>query len=242
MVELESYGIGVQYTTWTRIEPELHPGRGRNHSDRLCQGFDSRACAENHLKEHVADIQWKTSTKRKQRWTLQGGRCWYCGELMEFDTVGEPRSAEEEHQTPQSWARRGRRALGGVRVNDGVNVVLACRACNQDKGASDVREYRAVLADRRGGAYVLFHGEWQRMATVRLARRSDAWKQRAGDAAPSVTRASLERSLAWIEQEGRVELHFDRALALEVPPAVPDEWLDTLLAREQRPPRPAPSQ
>lgn len=232
MVELPSFGIGVHYTTWNQIEPELHPGDGKNVSDELCKRFDTRWQAQRHLTGHSARIRWETSTKRKRRAELQSGRCWYCGERMELETLGRPRSAEEEHQTPQSWQARGERG-----VNDGVNIVLACRECNQRKGVLDLRGYRKLLLEQGlfTGGYLLFHGEWQRMATLRFARRSADFKRHSPDGPPQMTSELLAMFLTWTEQSSRVILAFPRELALEVPAVIPEEWLDSLLVRASRP-------
>jgi hypothetical protein len=97
---------------------------------------------------------------RREKWELQGGKCWYCGcdiscdHLRVFDDqqkLVDPEGlapVEIEHQVPKS--------KGGGDAKD--NLVLACKPCNRAKSDRTVDEYRTYLA-ARVGLSVTFHGE-----------------------------------------------------------------------------------
>lgn len=56
--------------------------------------------------------------KRGYLYQLQGGRCYYCGEMLEYE------HCTIDHVIPRS--------LGGTRELG--NIVVACVSCNQAKG------------------------------------------------------------------------------------------------------------
>lgn len=58
------------------------------------------------------------------------GHCWYCGELLS-ENLGRRGAGQREHQLPRS---RGGKA--------GLNLVLSCEGCNQQKGTLNLAEYR----------------------------------------------------------------------------------------------------
>ncbi|WP_412030536.1 HNH endonuclease [Deinococcus yunweiensis] len=94
------------------------------------------------------------------------GRCWYCGRPMNVSTIGQPDSAEVEHQVPRS--------SGWVHVNRSENVVMACRRCNNGafpgKGHLNVNGFRKRLEAFRQLSGLMFYGEvlrnWRDVAMV----------------------------------------------------------------------------
>jgi len=68
----------------------------------------------------------RTRWARKVLIVKHGGRCYLCGEAVELGDEASPRYATLDHVIPLS--------KGGA---DNIsNLALACRKCNQDKGAS----------------------------------------------------------------------------------------------------------
>ena len=80
--------------------------------------------------------QHRHPDRNRRRWTRDqlvrrsGGRCEYCGEQVDFTGTGD-RQATIDHVLPRSQ--------GGTDVL--ANLKLACKACNQDKGAQALAEW-----------------------------------------------------------------------------------------------------
>jgi 5-methylcytosine-specific restriction endonuclease McrA len=76
-------------------------------------------------------------------------RCWYCGcKVLLEGSKAAPRLATIDHQKPLS--------KGGY--NKRSNKVTACFACNQEKAAMGLDEYRNHLSQAKGER-VVFYGE-----------------------------------------------------------------------------------
>ena len=73
----------------------------------------------------------------------EGGRCVYCGDIARRPGPGirrTPNLATLDHVVPRSQ---------GGRLECG-NLVLACRACNNERGVIDAAAFRASKARERG--------------------------------------------------------------------------------------------
>ncbi len=115
--------------------------------------------------------------------TSAGPRCWYCGTGVHcarrlrgaeghvpglarryFQTHSPHTVRTREHQVPRS--------RGGS--DEECNVVIACHACNQSKGALLVDEFRAVLQRRHPQWDGVFSGEAQTPTILPFAPNRDA--------------------------------------------------------------------
>lgn len=167
LVETESYAPGPQYLNWTtQLRPELD---ARRISYALAPQKGSRQEAQAYVDENPYLVQLYTGSNRHKLTRAQGGRCWYCGCVLNLSRSGLDDSAELEHQTPRS------RDLPESYADS--NLVISCRACNNPagdgKGNRTLEEYRSYLLQRRyaGKAHLFFYGEWLRF--VRLARAGE---------------------------------------------------------------------
>lgn len=83
--------------------------------------------------------------RRHMRWLLfgiQDGRCFYCTEPMSLSF-----SARDNIWGNAATLEHLRRRADGGR--GGMNMVLACRDCNQRRGERGWEEYRSQRLDRR---------------------------------------------------------------------------------------------
>lgn len=79
-------------------------------------------------------------TKRHRKAVLATRlRCWYCADVLTR------RTRTRDHKIAQS--------CGGS--DDASNIVWACRACNNEKDAMSIEQYRTFLGGRR----IVFFGE-----------------------------------------------------------------------------------
>lgn len=85
--------------------------------------------------------KWLNSAARRQTMakliTAQSGRCYYCEKIMRRDVrARHPDRATIEHRVP--------RAAGGS--SRSINLVAACRDCNNRKGALSEADFRSTLS------------------------------------------------------------------------------------------------
>lgn len=90
--------------------------------------------------------KWLNSAARRQTMAkliaAQGSRCYYCQKIMRCDVrARHPDRATIEHRVP--------RAAGGS--SRSINLVAACRDCNNRKGALSEADFRSSLSTCAGG-------------------------------------------------------------------------------------------
>lgn len=82
-----------------------------------------------------------TKATKQAVWEKTQGRCWYCGQhVVSAKQAGDQLGITQhiEHQTPF--------CEGGT--DEVVNLVLACKGCNYDKGMKNLEEFRQTIYDR----------------------------------------------------------------------------------------------
>ena len=156
LVETDSYAPGAHCLDWeTQLRPELE---ARGFSYGLAPKQTTEWEARTYVDANRDKVKPYVGSNRRAKARAQGGRCWYCGRVMNINSVAEPDSAELEHQTPQS------RNLPECYSDS--NKVASCRACNNPaedgKGNRTLEEYRAYLLKKRypGMKHLFFYGEW----------------------------------------------------------------------------------
>jgi hypothetical protein len=97
------------------------------------------------VQARITETCWRLAVKGTRQWRERraamaeacGSRCWYCGRVVSLATedARTPCAGTIDHQTP--------RDSGGDDADN--NLVLACFACNSQKGTWTVEEYRAYL-------------------------------------------------------------------------------------------------
>lgn len=111
---------------------------------------------------------------KKLMCALQGGFCFFCGRTMSLDPADkiEPHYATRDHMLPKS--------LGGD--DSWGNTVMACRACNQNKGGRVPTEMECI---RQAGLFAVFEQQ-----VAKRAAEMEAETALAGQVEP-VERAAL---------------------------------------------------
>ncbi|TSA82145.1 HNH endonuclease [Deinococcus detaillensis] len=176
LVATQSYAAGAHLLDWELdLKPELD-------LRRISYAAAKKAGTEPEALKWVRDNSHRAygldGPERERHARAQGGRCWYCGQVLNMnrDAYPQPNDAELEHLTPKS---RG-----------GGQTVTSCRTCNNPanggKGNRTLEEYRASLLGRfPGKTHLHFYGEWLRHVKERAALGQPTDAQafvRAGDA------------------------------------------------------------
>jgi 5-methylcytosine-specific restriction endonuclease McrA len=113
-------------------------------------------------------VKTKKARQLRKLWAEQGGKCWYCGHdtiiATHIEGQGNPKNAATlDHKIPK--------CRGGGPPNK-PNKVMACKKCNEWKGAKTIQEFRRQFKMVLGRD---FHGETQEVEEHVVRDRPD-WR------------------------------------------------------------------